>query len=75
MHIKRHGNTGQELVNSGAWVKVGRKHYRHVTGVEVVYDCNRWGWRIMAADGTSDGLVWSTLWVAAHYATKATEGR
>ena len=34
---------------SQLWAKVGRKHYRHETGVEVTYDFNRFLW--IAADG------------------------
>jgi hypothetical protein len=64
MMMKRHGNTGHEMVNSGAWVKVARKHYRHVSGVEVAYDCNRYIWKV------SDGTAWSSLWVARHNAEK-----
>lgn len=63
----RHGNTGRELVNSGAWVKVGRKHYRHIDGAEVRYNCNHWGWQIVGQPE-----LWKSLWVAAHWATRDT---
>jgi hypothetical protein len=53
----RHGNTGVEMVASGAWVKVGKKHYRHVSGEEIKYDCNAWGWRAV-------GRLYTTLWMA-----------
>lgn len=68
MMNQRHGNTGIEMVASGSWVKVGRKHYRHVSGAEVVYDCNRWHWQVTGA-GSWDGL-YGSLWVARHYAEK-----
>lgn len=62
----RHGHTGRELVESGAWIKVGKKHYRHVDGAEIRYDCNRWGWTVVGRPER-----WTALWVAAHYALKA----
>lgn len=55
---RRHGNTGREMVDSGQWAKVGKKHYRHVSGNEAKWDCNVWGWRIN--DGKS---VYDALWV------------
>lgn len=33
------------------WVKVGRRHYRHETGIEVTYDWNRFLW--IAADSNA----------------------
>jgi hypothetical protein len=60
----RHGNTGKEMVASGAWVKVGKKHYRHASGQEITYDNNRWAWRAM-------GNLWSALWVAQHEVERA----
>ena len=44
--MMRHGRTDIEMVASGAWVKVGRKHFRHVSGVEVRYDSNAWLWKV-----------------------------
>jgi hypothetical protein len=45
--------TDLDMVNSGAWNKVGKKHFRHVSGAEVRYDCNAWTWAVTgcAADG------------------------
>jgi len=60
----RHGNTGIDMVNSGAWVKVARKYYRHISGIEVAYDCNGYVWTV------SDGSRWSSLWVARHNVEK-----
>lgn len=59
----RQGNTGKEMVASGQWVKVARKHYRHVSGAEIVYDHNRWAW-------FACGKLWSTLWVARYNVEK-----
>lgn len=64
--MKRMGNTGREMVQTGAWVKVGRKHYAHISGVEVVYRCNDWAWEVI---GT--GLMYQALWVAKQAAEKA----
>lgn len=63
--MKRMGNTGVEMVNSGAWVKVAKKHYRHIDGAEVRYDCNRWGWEVI---GT--GEFYELLWAARYRAEK-----
>ena len=62
--MTRMGNTGQEMVTSGAWVKLGRQHYRHVSGIEIAYDCNQWTWKV------SDGSSYSLLWVARHWAER-----
>jgi hypothetical protein len=64
----RHGNTAKEIAVQPDWMKVGRKHYLHGSGAEVVYDCNRWGWRLTGA-GAFDGL-YVALWVAKGYAEK-----
>lgn len=66
--MHRHGNTATEMTESGEWSKVGRKHYRHVSGVEVRYDVNAWGWRV---DGGSE--VWDRLYVAKAEAEKVAE--
>ena len=44
------------------WETIARKHYRHVTGIEVRYNCNLWQWEIIG--GAEDGLFYSRLWVA-----------
>ena len=65
MKTMRAGNTATEMKNSGEWMAVGRKHYRHIDGAEIKYDHNAWGWRI------NDGKeVWTRLWVAKHNAEK-----
>lgn len=48
--MKRNGNTGREMVQCGEWVKVASKHYRHISGVEIRYNCNRWVWEIIGRD-------------------------
>ena len=49
-------------VTTGTWERVGRKHYRHVTGIEVVYRSNAWTWEIVG--GPEDGHRYSTLTIA-----------
>lgn len=66
MRSMRHGNTGIEMVNSGSWIKVGKKHYRHESGIEVRYDCNRYIWIV----STQPNHGYSTLWVARYEAEK-----
>lgn len=61
--MKRMGQTGREMVNSGVWAKVGKQHYRHASGVEIVYDCNHWVWKIRTPDGCDAG-AYTLLWVA-----------
>jgi len=60
MAIKRMGNTGREMVASGAWVKLASKHYEHISGAVIRYDCNRWVWQIVGGD------AYPLLWVARH---------
>jgi hypothetical protein len=64
MGSMRHGNTGREMLAGGAWVKVGRRHYRHVSGAEVKYDCNLWGW-------ATGGRLYASLWAARDAAERA----
>lgn len=66
MMTKRMGNTGREMVESGAWVKVGRKHYEHISGAQIRYNCNRWVWEVV---GQPDA-AWTLLWVARHFVEK-----
>lgn len=49
--------TDLQIIADGDFAKVGKKHYRHVSGLEVQYDCMAWGWR-------AAGQLWSTLEVA-----------
>ena len=58
--MTRHGNTATEMKFDGSWAKVGRKHYRHVSGAEVRYDHNGWAW---LADNVP-GRAFDALWLA-----------
>jgi hypothetical protein len=69
----RHGNTAKEINLNGDWMKVGKKHYLHGSGAEVVYDCNRFGWRLTGARLSHLNGVYVALWVAKGYAER--EGR
>ncbi len=51
----------------GLWQRVGRKHYQHVTGIEIVYRPNLWLWEIIG--GKYDGHRFERLWAAQHHAT------
>jgi len=66
--VRRQGNTGKAMVGSGAWVRVAKKHYRHVSGVEIVYRCNHWVWAVVE-DGKPE-TRWSMLWVARYEAER-----
>jgi len=54
--------TDLALVNSGQWTRVARRRYWHISGAEVYYDNNRWGW----VASNRPGLLWSSLAVAAY---------
>jgi hypothetical protein len=51
----------------GTWNRVARRHYRHESGIEVVYRSNAWAWEVVG--GKDDGHRYSTLSVAQHAAT------
>lgn len=57
--------TDTEMLTSGQWAKIGTKHYRHASGIEIEYDCMAWGWKVSGVKG-----VWSALWVARYEAEK-----
>ncbi len=67
----RHGNTATEIAGSNDWMKVGRKHYLHGSGAEVVYDCNRYGWKLTGARLSHLDGTYTALWVAKGYAERA----
>jgi hypothetical protein len=67
----RNTRTDLEIVNSGEFVKVARKHFRHVSGLEITFDCNRCGWRI--SDET--GWVWPNLHAAVSQVRGVVAGR
>jgi hypothetical protein len=64
MRNLRHGNTSREMLAGGTWVKVGRRHYRHVSGAEVKYDCGLRGW-------ATGGWLYASLWAARDAAERA----
>ncbi len=49
----------QKPCTEGVWERVGRKHYQHVAGPEVLYRHNDWLWEIVGT--ASDGERFSTL--------------
>jgi hypothetical protein len=63
--MKRMGNTATAMKESGEWNKVGSKHYRHIGGIEVRYNCNRWMWELVGCDE-----AYTLLWVARHAAER-----
>lgn len=46
----------KSFTSSGSWIDLGKKSYRHVSGAEVRYDHNAWGWRIHG--GPADGELY-----------------
>lgn len=60
----RHGNTATEMKLDGAWAKVGKHHYRHVSGIEVTKPLGQW------MVSTQPDVRWSALWVAKHEAER-----
>ena len=65
----RRGNTGREIVESGEFLKTGKKEYTHRESGEVIrYDCNKWVWR------TPDGLGFTALHGAVSWLRKGLEG-
>jgi len=65
---RRNTRTDLALVESGAWAKVGSKHFRHESGIEVKYDHNAWNWQIIG--GRECGYRYGTLEVAAYSAVR-----
>jgi hypothetical protein len=60
--------TRQTPITSGTWNRIAKKHYRHIDGTEVIYRHNSWVWEVIG--GPNDGLCWTTLSAAQHFATK-----
>ena len=50
-NMRRIQRTDLQIVNSGDFTKVGRKHYRHESGAEISFDCMKFGWRVSADPG------------------------
>lgn len=71
MYRNRQTRTDLEIVNAGDFVKVGKKHFRHASGIEIKHDCNAWGWR------TTDEpkWVWPTLYAAVSQVRGVVAGR
>jgi len=55
-------------VTTGVWERIARKHYQHISGIEVIYRCNAWAWEIIG--GPEDGRRYTGLAVAQHAATR-----
>ncbi len=51
--------TDLQIITGGDFAKIGKKHFRHVSGAEIQYDCMAWGWRAC-------GRLWQTLEVAVY---------
>ena len=47
--------TDLQIIADGDFAKIGKKHFRHVTGAEIQYDCMAWGWR---ACGPMRASIW-----------------
>ena len=60
----RHGNTAREIVGCGEFAKVGKRHYAHIDGAEIRYDCNAWVWRIALPGSPIDGERYTALHAA-----------
>ena len=43
--------TDLAIINAGDFVKVGRKHFRHVSGREIKFDYMKSGWRVSDDQG------------------------
>jgi hypothetical protein len=63
--IKR---TDLQIIADGDFAKIGKKHFRHVSGAEIQYDCMAWGWRAC-------GWLWKTLEVAVYNVRTEAKGR
>lgn len=61
MLSSRRPNTAKAMADSGNWAKVGPKHYIHISGEEITYNCNRWLW-------IHGNYGYTTLWAAKHNA-------
>ena len=57
--------TDLAMLASGQWARVARKHYRHASGVEIVYRPNQYLWEVRG--GARDGNRWETLEPARYY--------
>ena len=62
---RRMDGTEKEMLASGQWVRVGKSHYRHVSGAEIKKR-HEGGWVV----STELKTIWSRLWVARHQVEK-----
>ena len=53
--MKHTNKTINEMLASGQWAKIGKKAYRHVSGIEIGHDGTCW---------TVGGKRYHALWVA-----------
>lgn len=60
----RPNRTDLDMLASGQWVRVGKRHYRHASGIEIRYDLKAYLWR--GRGGYHDGRAWETLGPARH---------
>lgn len=63
---RRNTRTDLDLVAAGDFVKLGRRHFRHVSGLEITFDCTRRLWN-------AAGFAWQTLDWAAYQVRKHAE--
>lgn len=61
--------TRMKPITEGTWNRIARKQYRHISGIEVLYRHNSWVWEVVG--GKNDGLCWTTLSHAQHFAVQA----
>lgn len=62
--FERHFST----VVKSEWKIIGRKHWSHLSGVQVKYDCNAWKWQVIG--GAKCGNYYDTKWAAQTEGTK-----
>ena len=62
--MKYGNNTRTDILASGQWVQIAKKHYQHIDGAEIKYDCMAWLWRIVGTDSGFKQLN-HAVWAAA----------
>lgn len=61
--------TDIDMLASGQWARIGKRRYRHASGIEICYEPNAYLWRVRG--GYHDGAAWETLGPARYYVEKA----
>ena len=56
--MMRRPNTKKEMEMSGEWNLIGRRHYRHISGVEITYDNMTFGYRASDVPAESYRFLW-----------------